>query len=94
MHAEDAVVQTQPLMVWYAAEPTAELDMTRALASKLPQLFSCTVRRLASSTRRKPCGYLPIGWGIRTTWRSSSIPLTDLIVKKPLEKIDSRLSSD
>ena len=41
-----------PLMVWYAAEPVVELDMPRALAlaaeSKLPQLFSFTVQRIAA----------------------------------------------
>jgi hypothetical protein len=51
-HGEDATDQNQPLMVWYAAEPMAELDMPRALslalASKLTQLFSFTVRRIAS----------------------------------------------
>ena len=39
-------------MVWYAAEPLAELDMARALTlaleSKLPRLFSFTVQRIAS----------------------------------------------
>jgi putative membrane-bound dehydrogenase-like protein len=49
---EDAGDQNLPLMVWYAAEPLADLDMRRALAlaleSKLPQFFSFTVRRIAS----------------------------------------------
>jgi hypothetical protein len=39
-------------MVWYAAEPAVELDMTRALTlaegSKLPRLFQFTVRRVAA----------------------------------------------
>jgi hypothetical protein len=51
-HGEDAADQNQPLMVWYAAEPLAELDMARALTlsleSKLPGLFSFTVQRIAS----------------------------------------------
>ena len=51
-HGEDAADQNQPLMVWYAAEPLAELDMARALTlsveSKLPNLFSFTVQRIAS----------------------------------------------
>jgi putative membrane-bound dehydrogenase-like protein len=51
-HGEDAGDHNQPLMVWYAAEPLAELDMARALTlsleSKLPRLFSFTVQRIAS----------------------------------------------
>jgi len=51
-HAEDASDQNLPLMVWYAAEPAVELDMTRALTlaegSKLPRLFQFTVRRVAA----------------------------------------------
>jgi hypothetical protein len=51
-HGEDAADQNQPLMVWYAAEPLADLDMVRAmtlsLESKLPRLFSFTVQRIAS----------------------------------------------
>jgi hypothetical protein len=49
---EDAGDQNQPLMVWYAAEPMAALDMTRAMAlaldARLPQFFSFTVRRIAA----------------------------------------------
>ena len=51
-HAEDAADQNLPLMVWYAAEPSVELDMPRALAlagnTKLPSIFSFTVRRIAA----------------------------------------------
>jgi putative membrane-bound dehydrogenase-like protein len=51
-HGEDADDQNQPLMVWYAAEPLAEVDMARALTlsldSKLPRLFSFTVQRIAA----------------------------------------------
>ena len=51
-HEEDAGDQNQPLMVWYAAEPMAALDMTRAMAlaldARLPQFFSFTVRRIAA----------------------------------------------
>jgi hypothetical protein len=50
-HGEDATDHNQPLMVWYATEPVVELDMPRALAlastTRLPQLFSFTVRRIA-----------------------------------------------
>jgi hypothetical protein len=51
-HSDDAADHNQPLMVWYATEPVVELDMPRALAlaatTKLPQLFSFTVRRIAA----------------------------------------------
>ena len=51
-HAEDAADHNLPLMVWYAAEPLAELDMGRALqmalAAKLPNLLPYTVRRIAA----------------------------------------------
>lgn len=51
-HSEDASDHNQPLMVWYATEPVVPLDMPRALAmaasTKLPQLFSFTVRRIAA----------------------------------------------
>jgi putative membrane-bound dehydrogenase-like protein len=51
-HEEDAADQNLPLMVWYAAEPLVELDMTRALtltaAAKLPRVFSFTVQRVAA----------------------------------------------
>ena len=52
-HTEDASDHNQPLMVWYAAEPLAEVDTARALAlsleSKLPRLFSFTVQRIAAT---------------------------------------------
>ena len=51
-HAEDADDHNLPLMVWYAAEPMAEVDMDRALrlalAAKLPNLLPATVRRIAA----------------------------------------------
>jgi putative membrane-bound dehydrogenase-like protein len=50
--SEDAADHNLPLMVWYATEPVVELDMPRALAltatSRLPKLFSFTVRRIAA----------------------------------------------
>jgi hypothetical protein len=50
--SEDASDHNIPLMVWYAAEPMAALDMERALAlgvdSKLPHLFPFTVQRIAA----------------------------------------------
>jgi putative membrane-bound dehydrogenase-like protein len=52
-HEEDAGDPNLPLMVWYAAEPLPDIDMTRALAlaleSKLPQTFSFMVQRIASA---------------------------------------------
>src|SRR4051812_35714978 len=51
-HSEDASDHNQPMMVWYAMEPAVEIDMPRALglaaSTKLPQLFSFTVRRIAA----------------------------------------------
>jgi hypothetical protein len=51
-HGEDSADHNQPLMVWYATEPVVELDMPRALnmaaATKLPQQFAFTVRRIAA----------------------------------------------
>ena len=52
-HADDATDQNLPLMVWYAAEPLAELDMGRALGlsadSKLPRVFSFMTQRIAAA---------------------------------------------
>jgi len=51
-HSEDAPDHNQPMMVWCAMEPAVELDMPSALglatSTKLPQLFSFTVRRIAA----------------------------------------------
>ncbi|MFB3133913.1 MAG: PVC-type heme-binding CxxCH protein, partial [Rhodothermales bacterium] len=51
-HAEDADDHNLPLMVWYAAEPMADVDMDRmlgmALAAKLPNLLPYTVQRIAA----------------------------------------------
>jgi hypothetical protein len=50
--AEDQNDHNLPLMVWYAAEPLAALDMKRALQlaekSKLPDLLPYTIRRVAA----------------------------------------------
>jgi hypothetical protein len=50
--AEDATDHNLPLMVWFAAEPLAPLDMERlltmAVATKLPGIFSSTVKRIAA----------------------------------------------
>ena len=52
----DAADHNLPLMVWYAAEPLAEADMSRALAlaaeSKLPRVFAFTTQRIASAKSR------------------------------------------
>ena len=51
-HAQDAGDHNLPLMVWYAAEPLAALDASRALslatASKLPTLLPYMTRRIAA----------------------------------------------
>ena len=51
-HEEDAADPNLPLMVWWAAEPLAALDMERALTlsleGRLPRLFSFTVQRIAA----------------------------------------------
>ena len=51
-HAEDSADHNLPLMVWYAAEPLAEVDMGRALAlasnAKLPRIFPFAVQRIAA----------------------------------------------
>jgi hypothetical protein len=51
-HAEDADDHNLPLMVWYAAEPMATVDMDRtltmALDTDLPNLLAFTVRRIAA----------------------------------------------
>jgi len=50
---EDADDQNQPLMVWYAAEPLADVDMARALTltagTKLPRLFSFMTQRVGAA---------------------------------------------
>jgi hypothetical protein len=50
--SEDATDHNLPLMVWYGAEPLAQLDMARALAlaadARLPRMFEFTVRRIAA----------------------------------------------
>jgi putative membrane-bound dehydrogenase-like protein len=50
--AEDAGDHNQPLMVWYAAEPLADLNMERALTlaldAKLPRVFPFMVQRIAA----------------------------------------------
>jgi putative membrane-bound dehydrogenase-like protein len=50
--SEDSSDHNLPLMVWYAAEPLAELDPARALTlaagSTLPNLFAFTAQRIAA----------------------------------------------
>jgi hypothetical protein len=53
-HSEDAGDQNLPLMVWYAAEPLAEADPSRALefglscGKNLPKVRDFMLRRVAS----------------------------------------------
>ena len=53
VRAEDAGDHNLPLMIWYAAEPLVEGDMTRALqmalAAEVDNLLSFTVRRMAAT---------------------------------------------
>jgi putative membrane-bound dehydrogenase-like protein len=52
-HADDASDPNLPCMYWYAAEPLAEVDPTRALdlavRSKVPQILPFMVRRLCAT---------------------------------------------
>lgn len=60
--AEDANDHNQPLMVWYAAEPLAEVDPSRALAlankSRLPTVLPFMVRRISAAGSEKAVGLL------------------------------------
>lgn len=51
-HAEDASDHNLPMMYWYAAEPLADVDASRALSlasrSRVPPLLSYMVRRIGS----------------------------------------------
>lgn len=51
--SEDAGDHNIPLMVWYAAEPVVELDMSRAMEmafkTDLPDILLFTIRRVAAS---------------------------------------------
>lgn len=51
-HPEDADDHNLPLMIWYAAEPMATVDMDRALEmamnAKIPTVLPYTVRRIAA----------------------------------------------
>jgi putative membrane-bound dehydrogenase-like protein len=51
-HDEDRQDHNLPMMVWYAAEPLAASDKTRALTmaleSKFPRLFPFTIQRIAA----------------------------------------------
>jgi hypothetical protein len=52
-HREDAGDQNLPLMLWYAAEPSVESDMSRALTmatdSPFSRLFPFTVQRIGAT---------------------------------------------
>lgn len=56
-HAEDAGDHNLPLLLWYAFEPLAAKEPSRALKmvaeSKLPRLREFTARRIASASQRK-----------------------------------------
>jgi putative membrane-bound dehydrogenase-like protein len=61
-HAEDAADHNLPLMYWYAAEPLAELDGSRALklavAAKVPTLLPFMIRRISSQGTKSAVAHL------------------------------------
>jgi putative membrane-bound dehydrogenase-like protein len=68
-HAVDADDHNLPLLYWYAAEPLAELDPTRALAfglsagEKIPLLREFMLRRIGSSSADQALEVLVTGLG-------------------------------
>jgi putative membrane-bound dehydrogenase-like protein len=69
-HAEDANDHNLPLMYWYAAEPLADLEPTRALAlglaagEHIPLLRDFMLRRIGSSNAEEALVVLVKGLGI------------------------------
>jgi putative membrane-bound dehydrogenase-like protein len=61
-HGEDAGDHNLPLMYWYAAEPLADVDASRALAlaerAKIPLLLPFMVRRISSAGTPKEIALL------------------------------------
>jgi putative membrane-bound dehydrogenase-like protein len=59
-HGEDATDHNLPQMYWYAAEPLAEVDASRALTlaskAKIPSVYPFMVRRIASSGTAEAMG--------------------------------------
>jgi putative heme-binding domain-containing protein len=64
-HGEDAADPNLPLLYWYAAEPLADKDPSRALAlagqSKIPLLLAFMVRRIGSAATPQALGHLVAG---------------------------------
>jgi hypothetical protein len=87
-HSEDAADHNQPLMVWYAADPAVELDMPRALTlaaeTKLPNVFSYTVRRIAAVGTQNALRTLTdrLGRTANVTERPALVTGIDRIVNK------------
>ena len=81
LHREDAEDHNLPLMLWYAAEPLAEVDATRALAlavsagKQIPLLRELMLRRIGSSGSRSSLTVLIDGLG---QTKSPSLQLTFL----------------
>jgi putative membrane-bound dehydrogenase-like protein len=80
-HAVDAADHNLPLMYWYAAEPLAELDPTRAVAlamsagESIPLLREFMLRRIGSSDTDSSLRVLVAGFGQA---RKGSLQLTFL----------------
>ncbi len=72
-HASDANDQNLPLMVWYAAEPLAELDAERALAlglsasSTIPLVRNNMFRRIGATNNEQSLATLVNGLGKAAT---------------------------
>ena len=80
-HPEDASDHNLPLMYWYAAEPMADVDTTRALAlamsagESIPLIREFMLRRIGSSDAASALAALVDGLG---TAKSSELQLTFL----------------
>lgn len=72
-HAADAQDHNLPLMIWYAAEPLADVDADRALAwavvagSKIPLLQDYMIRRIGSGDANKSLALLAKGLAAATS---------------------------
>lgn len=72
-HAEDATDHNLPLLYWYAAEPLADVDATRALAlamsagEQIPLLREFMLRRIGSGGAQASLQILVKGLGVAPT---------------------------
>ena len=69
-HGEDAADHNLPLMIWYAAEPLAELDSKRAMAlvlnasESMPLLRGYMLKRIGSTSGDQAVESLMVGLGL------------------------------